>query len=456
MGGASTISPESNNGGRRQSRGRRATSITQILGISRKSCVLGKQSESTGGDIGMNASIAVLSSELAGLRNELAALKQDGGRREDALGTMMTALERQSVMIGRIAIADPNSKGSSPTPSPEMGGAAKLWGHEMRAEASPEESRRQLSSMDLEVASLLQCDGTLRQVLQKLKAARLTFERATNDGGFQLSVSPDNRLRTAWTVVLGWLLVFTCCVLPLRIAFPILFSGTHEPFWNGLNIFIEWYFVLDVILNFFTGFRTREGALDFRLSSIAKHYLRGWFLVDMMSSIPLDTISHATGVEVNIVLRLNKTLRVARLMRVMAILRANKSVRSYIDPAVMKLFQLILFLLLAWHYVGCFWWALCTAFDRPIVERLRVLDPMMQCTDDTLLEPTLIPCDAIEVSDVPLVGIGDCYLAAFYWAVFMSTGLNVVITPGLRGGLIMYECLVSFLGVCLHARRNRI
>ena len=44
------------------------------------------------------------------------------------------------------------------------------------------------------------------------------------------------------------------------------------------------------------------------------------------------------------------------------------------------------------------------------------------------------------------------YLASFYWAVMMSTGLNVAIGPGLRGGQIVYECVITFFGVCLQVR----
>ena len=44
------------------------------------------------------------------------------------------------------------------------------------------------------------------------------------------------------------------------------------------------------------------------------------------------------------------------------------------------------------------------------------------------------------------------YMASFYWAILMTTGLNVPIGPGLRQGQIVYECLICFLGVCMQAR----
>ena len=50
------------------------------------------------------------------------------------------------------------------------------------------------------------------------------------------------------------------------------------------------------------------------------------------------------------------------------------------------------------------------------------------------------------------ISFGNCYMASFYWAILMTTGLNVPIGPGLRQGQIVYECVISFMGVCMQAR----
>ena len=47
------------------------------------------------------------------------------------------------------------------------------------------------------------------------------------------------------------------------------------------------------------------------------------------------------------------------------------------------------------------------------------------------------------------------YMAAFYWATMMTTGLNVAIGPGEREGPILYEVFVTFLGICMQARYHR-
>ena len=40
---------------------------------------------------------------------------------------------------------------------------------------------------------------------------------------------------------------------------------------------------------------------------------------------------------------------------VVGMIRRSKGMQRRMDPAMMKLIELILFLCLAWHYIGCFW-----------------------------------------------------------------------------------------------------
>lgn len=46
-----------------------------------------------------------------------------------------------------------------------------------------------------------------------------------------------------------------------------------------------------VVLNFFTGYHTFDGQLIMKFDMISRKYVRGWFWVDSISSIPIDTIA---------------------------------------------------------------------------------------------------------------------------------------------------------------------
>lgn len=53
---------------------------------------------------------------------------------------------------------------------------------------------------------------------------------------------------------------------------------------------IDSLFCLDVILNFFTAFEDENGELVVSKEKIAKYYLKSWFLVDLVSSIPISAL----------------------------------------------------------------------------------------------------------------------------------------------------------------------
>lgn len=100
-------------------------------------------------------------------------------------------------------------------------------------------------------------------------------------------------------------------------------------------------------------------------------------------------------------------------------------------------------LLLGWHYVGCFWW--WVGNDRSVIERMSVLGSQFWFSQTNGLWTGLW---AMQEEEIPF---GMRYLAAFYWAILMTTGLNVPLGPGLRESQIIFECVISFFGVCMQA-----
>ena len=75
--------------------------------------------------------------------------------------------------------------------------------------------------------------------------------------------------------------------MPVRIAWS----------WNaelGTSIFafeaaVDWFFVVDILLNFRTGIVSNDGnGIVMEPELVARDYLRSWFLIDFVSSMPID------------------------------------------------------------------------------------------------------------------------------------------------------------------------
>ena len=64
-------------------------------------------------------------------------------------------------------------------------------------------------------------------------------------------------------------------------------------FFKYINLFIDVLFLLDLIKNFFLGYYTKdEEKLIKNNKKIAYNYLKGWFILDLLSSIPFNLISY--------------------------------------------------------------------------------------------------------------------------------------------------------------------
>ena len=88
-----------------------------------------------------------------------------------------------------------------------------------------------------------------------------------------------------WDIVLAFLLVYTLIVLPLRLAFKVMD-------YPQLDYTIDALFITDIIINFNTPFEDLEQRyLVTNRKRIACTYLKGWFLIDLISSFPFYIFS---------------------------------------------------------------------------------------------------------------------------------------------------------------------
>ena len=93
-----------------------------------------------------------------------------------------------------------------------------------------------------------------------------------------------------WDVATSLALVFTALVTPYEVAML-------ETRFDGLfvvNRLIDLIFYVDIGLAFFSAFRKSAkagGNLITDRQTIRWHYLKGWFVIDISSMIPLDTVA---------------------------------------------------------------------------------------------------------------------------------------------------------------------
>ena len=103
---------------------------------------------------------------------------------------------------------------------------------------------------------------------------------------FKISIiMPDSSLKMLWDFIILVLLFFNVFYIPMKIAFQVdqMLSNMVK---NLIDIVPNYIFFIDMIFSFNTGYYSK-GIIQTSRISIIKHYLRGLFIWDFLSIIPL-------------------------------------------------------------------------------------------------------------------------------------------------------------------------
>lgn len=176
---------------------------------------------------------------------------------------------------------------------------------------------------------------------------------------------PSSIFRQAWDGSQVFLLLYVFISVPYRACFMLPTpEPPHWPFW--VELFVDVYFIVDIILNFRTAYyenSTGELVIDDRL--IVYNYLRTWFCIDFVSCLPvsyielLDSSSDLAGSgagaedENTSQLKALKILRMLRLAKMLRIFRMKKILQRYREQLEPLLDYLRIFVLTLCIFLWC-------------------------------------------------------------------------------------------------------
>jgi hypothetical protein len=140
---------------------------------------------------------------------------------------------------------------------------------------------------------------------------------------------PDNTYRGLWDCMLTVLVIYYSLAVPLRMAFELASPSKAE---NIFDILFSFLFIFDIGLNFCTAIKVR-GTTIMDHKVIARHYLRSWFLIDFVSSIPVDLIfinADTDGVQGADAMDINKLFKMLRIFKLLRVLRLQVRVETVV------------------------------------------------------------------------------------------------------------------------------
>ena len=220
----------------------------------------------------------------------------------------------------------------------------------------------------------MQSAASTMEVLSALQQEHVKNDRHKNYTCQAGVIHPFSTFRLRWDLLTLIMLAYNAFSIPFRIAF-----GDHK---NPLSNPLFWFdmlfdlgFILDVVLNFFTSYFNEEGHLVTEKRAIAKKYIKCWFWIDAVSSIPFELIVILSGgvssdelrptqlargtkiVRVTKVLRILKLLKLFRVMRIFRLVERLERV-FIVTFALTAILKFLCFVFYVTHWLACLFWSI--------------------------------------------------------------------------------------------------
>ncbi|CAH2267209.1 jg2937 [Pararge aegeria aegeria] len=243
--------------------------------------------------------------------------------------------------------------------------------------------------------------------------------------------------KAAWDWLILILVIYTAIFTPYVAAFQLNepdFDKRSRGFGQDpivvIDMIVDVTFIIDILINFRTTYVNAADEVESDPAKIALHYLRGWFVIDLVAAIPFDLLLFGTDTdETTTLIGLLKTARLLRLVRV------ARKIDRYSEYGTAVLLLLMATFVLIAHWLACIWYAI-GSWERPQLPApigwLDALANDVQATYDNSTGPSL----------------RSRYITALYFTCTSLTSVgfgNVAPNTDLEKGFTIFVMLVGSL-----------
>lgn len=176
-----------------------------------------------------------------------------------------------------------------------------------------------------------------------------------------------------WDMVQVLFLAYVSVSVPMQVGFDLTID-VMSFIWM-VEVMIDTYFVLDILINFRTPFiDMASGELRYSSAAMAMNYAKGWCLIDIFSCISVlqyvFLIIGQEGGDAASTARLTKTLRLLRLAKLLRLARVRRLINRLPDDVIAVLapagnvMVMLLGIIFAMHIISCFWYLAGTATNE--------------------------------------------------------------------------------------------
>ena len=194
-------------------------------------------------------------------------------------------------------------------------------------------------------------------------------EESENEKEIPWIILPDNPYKKIWDLLIAILILYSAIITPYEIAF----SDNNKSSW--FEILIDIFLAIDIVLTFFSAYTDEEENLVKNHKKIIKKYLKSWFIIDIISVLPLNNLfkngKYSGLTKISKLPKLYRLIKLTKLLRMTKMSskgNLNRVTKFFmeklkINANVERLFFFVLTFLLMNHLCACFWYFMAKIED---------------------------------------------------------------------------------------------
>ncbi|CDW83278.1 voltagegated ion channel superfamily [Stylonychia lemnae] len=189
---------------------------------------------------------------------------------------------------------------------------------------------------------------------QTIIERRMTLLKMENNR-YMCLIKNNSMFKIVWEFIIALVFIITFWIIPLNIA--ALFKPYQEL--RVLEVLIDFVIIIDIIINFISEAETGDGDTIIYLSDSSKHYLKTYFIIDVLAVMPLILFWESVNNYYYF-----KIIRFARIKRFFMFFKQLENLftsfcqRSLSRPKakrIIEIFKIIVVYYFIFHLHSCFW-----------------------------------------------------------------------------------------------------
>lgn len=186
------------------------------------------------------------------------------------------------------------------------------------------------------------------------------------DGTANWIIHPECLFTGIWDIFSMVLIVYSCVTIPFRLGFGLEAEGAE--IW--IDYAVDSVFMFDCVLTFRKAIVV-DSNLVVDSGLLAKHYFKGWFVLDFFSSFPFDAV---LGMFFDLnnpqAARILKLIRIFRMVKILRMVRIKRLLKKFQDAmsiknGVMISLKFALVTVMASHFIACLFFNVSTTPHQP-------------------------------------------------------------------------------------------